>query len=103
MALPFIEISVRIFNTTVVPVCHGMYLRGKFPNLETYRQAIFSSGLSPSDVCRFVAQCRNDGISLFARQFTALVGSAGARYYSRSRFVKCVPHNCDRFNHVRSL
>ena len=44
LELPFIETSVRIFFTTVVPVCLGMYLGGKFPNLETYRQTIFRSG-----------------------------------------------------------
>ena len=44
LELPFIETSVRIFCTTVVPVCLGMYLGGKFPNLEAYRQTIFRVG-----------------------------------------------------------
>ncbi len=44
LELPFIETSARIFFTTVVPVCAGMYLGGKFPNLEAYRQTIFRSG-----------------------------------------------------------
>ena len=44
LELPFIQTSARIFFTTVVPVCLGMYLGGRFPNLEGYRQTIFRSG-----------------------------------------------------------
>ncbi|MDG1443593.1 MAG: hypothetical protein P8R02_13035 [Pseudomonadales bacterium] len=44
LELPFIQTSARIFFTTVVPVCVGMYLGGRFPNLEDYRQTIFRSG-----------------------------------------------------------
>jgi|TARA_B110000908_G_scaffold135067_1_gene159791 BASS family bile acid:Na+ symporter len=44
LELPFIETSMRIFFTTVVPVCLGMYLSGKFLTLENYRQTIFRFG-----------------------------------------------------------
>jgi hypothetical protein len=50
MARPFIEISGRIVITPVVPVCLGMSLGGKFPNLETYRQTPFRSGLPKQEV-----------------------------------------------------